>query len=176
MGVAVSLERGQALQGLVAPNGHLSLDDGTAIVSASVPAYTMDRLEVAGLMVGATLDCIVIVDATRDLVVDQISVVNDVHAETLRWLELSFQQQQQKMASTTQYSIDMGYPRRAVSPDDLNEIIQLDASPDEDQSGVALDDLSTVFGLDYAQTDNLIQELQMSGQIYRNHEGLYLPL
>ena len=146
------------------------LDDGTALVSLKIPASMMERIlqSVKKSLVGRTLDCVVRITTARDLCANQVVLIQDAHAETLRWFELSF--------SVDGYSTEFGYPNRDVLPDDLFEMIQYECSDDADPPGVALEHLALLFQLDHVTIEKLIQELQLSGQIYRNQEGLYLPL
>ena len=171
MGVAVSLREGGT-------SGQLEIDDGTAVICLTVPSFMMQRIsKSAKSILGMTLDCIANVTAARELLVDQVAVVEDVHAETLRWFELSFQQGQ-KGNKGSPYSLERGYPSREVTPEDLFKIIQFDCSVEEDdeRKGMGLEDLAAIFQLDVATIDTLIQKLQMTGQVYRNNKGLFLPL
>jgi hypothetical protein len=179
MGVAVSLEQKPDDHDVAI--GELLLDDGTAMVSIVVPSFMMERFRSAQTcIVGATLDCVVYITQARDLMASQVAIIEDVHAETLRWFELSFRAKlKADNTDFSDYSMECGYPSRAVTGEDLYELIQFDSSCVDNgckPQGVAMNDLAQFFELDPATTEALIQELQISGQIYRNQQGLFLPL
>ena len=157
----------------------LTLDDGTgpALIHATPAMVQQIRLQL-----GMLLDCIVRVEFENDasgtfrLIADQL-VVQDVAMETLRWLELS-------SSPTKDPSIHYkwGYPAREVSSQDIYRIIasQCESYPDEAPSkkatGVAAQDLATCWDLSISRVEALLQELQQTGQIYKNADGLYTLL
>jgi len=93
-----------------------------------------------------------------------------------------------------EYSFDMGYPTRSVTAEDLYDVIHCDyqthnnnhmhknggdgstPSSSSPPMGVDQNDLALLFQLSPEMTESLLQELQLSGQVYRNPQGLYLPL
>lgn len=120
-------------------------------------------------------------------------VVTDPNAETLRWLELSakksttsrFDEQSNQNndnsnprveASTTIYC--NGYPTRvAAHPDQVYRWICLQTQlPENPDPGVTLEELSLVLSCKPSVVSSILQELQLSGQIYQNLNGRYVPL
>lgn len=172
----------------------ITLDDGTAIIDMYVPQFMINKCQASRhqTFLGKLLDCIVHVVQHPSLThppilqAEQISILDDdPHAELLRWLELSWSQQQQQMPPNHTISLQDGYPvpSTAVTPDDLLDIIQLDCSTttttgemDAPPLGVTVEDLVLFFQLDQGTIEAFLIELQLSGQIYQNQQGNYLPL
>lgn len=179
----------------------LVLDDGTGFLAEiRAPAAMAARI---GARPGMAVECVVRVvrpspgDAAAAakagggaapswaLHADQLAAVRDAHAESLRWLELSHRRKTDSSGGTT-ISDRRGYPCRAFSAEDLYQVIVSDCcGPTEEEdndnnqhpgSGVSLEDLSRGLDLPRPHVEGLIEELQISGQIYRNPEGCYLPL
>lgn len=157
------------------------LDDGTGIAIIQATHAMIAQIHVQA---GLTLDCIVRVARSGEpsfaLIADQLVVVQDAHAETLRWLELSYRNKRNK--EQVAHSTHWGFPTRQISPDDIYRIIvsecQVDGSAPQrpKAKGLSKEDLAECLDLNLFRVDTLIQELQNSGQIYRNEVGLYLPL
>jgi len=178
MGVIVSIKREQESSlSTISPAGSaqhadfkqcrsrycIQLDDGTALVNIAVPHHMFQRIK---LIEGMTIECIVNLDPNSNVLeADQVCIVTDVHAETLRWLELSYGQ---KAPPDT---LKWGYPVLPTSSEDIFDIISSEAD-----QGVSLQDIALVMNLDENYVANLIQDLQLSGQVYRNQQGKYLPL
>ena len=154
----------------------LILDDGTDVVSITVPISMQKKIQsTQAQIVGMTLECVVsFTSSGRYLIADQIAIIDDLHMETLRWFELSFREKIKKDANNP-YSMENGYPSRPVGADDLFELIKTDSSI-SNSKGIAMEDLARFFQLDSKVADEFLEELQFSGQIYRNEHGLYLPL
>lgn len=143
----------------------IKLDDGTALASILAPSSMTSKIHVK---VGMTLECVVVAvqqDGSCCLRADQLVVVQDKNHESLRYLELSYR----KRSKNT--SMRWGYPTRPISTDDVFQIIA-----SEGNAGVSIFDLSECLDLAIPYLDGLIQDLQLSGQVYRNEKGLYLPL
>lgn len=139
----------------------ITLDDGTALCAIHVPQYMIDRCKASphGTFMGKLLDCIVHNNNNNMWTAEQISILeDDPHAELVRWFELSLH-----------VSSERGFPMPQITPDDVLEIIQL-------ESQVAMQDLALFFQLDQGTVQDLLEELQMAGQIYQNKQGYYLPL
>ena len=149
----------------------ISLDDGTAIVSVIAPHRMIHQIS---LRVGHTAECIARLeenemDGDQVLFVDQLVRVEDPHAETLRWLELTHRHKHPDDVLT------LGYPRQSISADDVFQIISAEQMMGSD-AGATLEDLAIVLEIPMQRLSEMIEELQMSGQIYRNEAGSFLPL
>jgi hypothetical protein len=205
MGTVVSIVQ-ESLNG--APTIHL--DDGTGL-AAIITSLTM--LEAIHCCIGTSLDCIVRVDYSDSghsinsnnsnnvknakLHADSLMIVPDAHAETLRWLELSYlkknpgnflqqqdqssrQQQSQSSQSQLLYMQSRtGYPCHSVQADDVYQLIQSDGSDAyvyQGQKGLLAKDLAIVLDISIDHVHDLIQELQIEGLVYQNQEGGYMPL
>lgn len=72
-----------------AANRQVVLDDGTGVmVSLTTPVHMIHKVP---LDVGKTVECIALHDtASQQLVIDQLFVINDVHAEMLRWAQIAY--------------------------------------------------------------------------------------
>jgi hypothetical protein len=192
MGTVVSIVQ-ESLNG--APTIHL--DDGTGIAAIVTP---LTMLEAIHCCIGTSLDCIVRVDSSKNakLHADSLMIVPDAHAETLRWLELSYlkknpgnflpqdqqsSHEQQSQSSQSPQLLFMqsrtGYPCHSVQADDVYQLIQSDGSDAyvyQGQKGVLAKDLAIVLDISINQVHDLIQELQIEGLVYRNQQGGYMPL
>jgi hypothetical protein len=142
----------------------LQLDDGSALASIVTPTRMLEQIQVS---VGMTVESIVkLID--NELEADQLVIIQDVHTETLRWLELSFRKTQPEHHSCLKW----GYPNVPIQAEDVHDLIQSEAT----KGGVSIYELSIVLDLEQSNVADLIQELQIAGQIYRNPQGRYLPL
>jgi YesN/AraC family two-component response regulator len=86
---------------------------------------------------------------------------------------------------SSQSSKWMGYPTRDVSAEDIYRIIASECESYDDEiymtsnnnnNGVSLQDLADCFDYNISYIATLVQELQNSGQIYQNENGLYTLL
>jgi hypothetical protein len=213
MGTVVSIVQESLNQ---APTIHL--DDGTGLAAINTP---LTMLEAIHCCIGTSLDCIVRVDYSghsnhsnnnnhnissdsnnAKLHADSLMVVPDAHAETLRWLELSYlkknpanllqqqqqdqpsrQSQQQSQSQSQSQLLYMqsrtGYPCQSVQADDVYQLIQSDGSDAyvyQGQKGLLAKDLAIVLDISMEHVHDLIQELQIEGLVYQNQEGGYMPL
>jgi hypothetical protein len=176
------------------------LDDGTGLAAIITP---LNMLEAIHCCIGTSLDCIVRVDYSGNnisnndsnnvknakLHADSLMIVPDAHAETLRWLELSYlkknpskflqQQQSQSQSQLLYMQSRTGYPCQSVQADDVYQLIQSDGSDEyvyQGQKGLQAKDLAIVLDVSIDQVHGLIQELQIEGLVYQNQEGAFLPL
>ena len=113
------------------------------------------------------------------------------HAEALRWTEISHARRRFAAGDGNGSGSNCcywGYPSPPADPcaDDVYNIIQAEAAFDDDggngcngeetKAPVSLEDLAKVLDMDANRAADIIEELQVSGQIYRNRSGRYLPL
>jgi hypothetical protein len=191
---------------VVVTDTEIVLDDGTAQVT--IPA-TPDMLTQIHAEPSMTLDCIVLVEQQQQqplqhgggggtvLVADQLVVVQDPHAEMLRWMELSFPKatavggapctssssdvDSTNTTSRNAYNLEHGYPTRKLCPDDILAIIVCEFRCQEHNKsiqirGVSKEEIAIGLGLSVETTQTMIDELQLTGQVYKNEHGLFLPL
>jgi hypothetical protein len=189
------------------------LDDGTGLAAIVTP---LNMLEAIHCCIGTSLDCIVRVDYSGNSInnsnsnnvknaklhADSLMIVPDAHAETLRWLELSYlkknpgnflqqqdrdwpsrssqpQSQSQSQSQLLYMQSRTGYPCQAVQADDVYQLIQSDGSDEyvyQGQKGLLAKDLAIVLDTSTEHVHDLIQELQIEGLVYQNQEGAFLPL
>jgi hypothetical protein len=160
----------------------LTLDDGT---STALIHATPSMVQQIRLQLGMLLDCIVRVEFDNDmsetfrLTADQLALP-DAEMETLRWFELNFDKSSAKMNDPLLHR-KWGYPAREISSEDIYRIIacECETFPDEvprKANGVTAKDLATCWDLSISRVETMLQELQQSGQIYQNADGLYTLL
>lgn len=174
--------------------GVLIIDDGTALVTVWCPSGMWHRMHRQAKipLVGATLECLVetsswpsppLSDATWNRgaysTAQQIAIIQDPNAEILRWLELSIpactaEDPEQWLLSTWENLAGPGTARS--SRPTMQDVYQIIRGESESSPGVALEDLVKFFCVDRSTVEGFIEELQMNGQVYRNQDGLYLPL
>jgi hypothetical protein len=187
------------------------LDDGTGLAAIVTP---LNMIEAIHCCIGTSLDCIVRVDYSTHSIknsnnnssnndsnnvknvklhADSLMIVPDAHAETLRWLELSYlkknpgkflQHQDQDQSSESQPQSQLlymqsrtGYPCQSVQADDVYQLIQSDGSDDyvyQGQKGLLAKDLAIVLEISIEQVHGVIQELQIEGLVYQNQETFLL--
>ena len=167
LGTVVAIHQDEAHAQLAS----ISMDDGTATVSVIAPHRMISQIS---LQVGNTAECVVRLeenDADGDhiLFVDQLVRVQDPHAESLRWLELTHRHQH------PDDDVSLGYPRQSITTDDIFQIIAAEQMMGTTE-GAMLEDLAIVLDIPMPKLSEMIEELQMSGQIYRNEAGGFLPL
>lgn len=156
-----------SIAGIDAP--HLVLIDGTGCATLQVTDAMINKLQLAE---GMSVDCIGAVypnekdPSSFRLVAEQICLVNDLHAETLRWTEIVYAES----LSAKEKDEWCGYPVRQVKADDVLQVIATEPQ------GVSLEDVALGFDLTEVDAKSFIEELQLSGQIYCNERGLFVPL
>jgi hypothetical protein len=172
-----------ALTAIDEDNHTLVLDDGTGLASIYTAAAMSAQIHVQA---GMSLDCIVRVDCrnahTFSLVADQLVVVQDAHAETLRWLELSYSSSNKQAISSI--TTNLGFPCRPISSNDIYRIIvsecQVDLgsskTPPPEVTGLSMKDLAECLDLSLTRVEAMIRELQTAGLIYQNEHGLFRTL
>lgn len=158
----------------------LVLDDGTDMVRAACPCEMIAKLKFPPntSLLGKTLDCVgKVVDteqAEKFLMAETVVLVRDVHAETLRWLEICLQAKnsQGTRGGDTRYFMAGGYQPPSACTEDVSRFVQLGASG----GGVTMEDLALVCGVEQDAMRAMVQELQMNGEIYQTRQGTYMPL
>jgi len=153
MGLIVSIVQESSL------DANIVLDDGTALVALATPPHML-----SAATVGTTVDCVAS-KVSDKLRVETLIVVQDVHATTLRWFELTYRKK-------SEMSMKFGYPAQEIDSTCVFELIQSEAG----DSGVSLEDLASVLDLEPEHLKDMILELQLSGQVYQNRQGAYMPL
>jgi hypothetical protein len=179
----------------------VKLDDGTALVQIIVTTKMVTKLKVQE---GSLVECIaavvrrpacsdppaapssgiITVDQTTlgtfSLIGEQVAVISDANAETLRWTELCYNQEQsQQQGDEVDQCHDsqwLGYPTRRVTAEDLFRIIEyqceFDACTEEDNDsisnpkktppkGVSTEQLKICFNMTSEQVQKLLNELQV---------------
>ena len=146
----------------------LVLDDGTASIDIWTPRSMIDQISVKP---GETLDCILRLRQNGSLkrwyAETLIRVADSGETESLRWLELS-------RPSGPNECQRFGYPRVKMNAAEAFRLISVQYQIDGD--GVTLEDLALVMQQPTEKMEEMIQELQLTGQIYKNQEGHYVPL
>jgi hypothetical protein len=129
---------------------------------------------------------------------EMLAVVDDAHAETLRWMELTYRKkihQEEmdaalkdpacsKVSSLHPWTADLlfGPPVSVeITAEDVCRLIHSEFSDESrttngSEEGLSLEDIALVYDLDQLTIQRLLEELQMSGQIYQNVHGAYVPL
>jgi hypothetical protein len=143
----------------VAADPQIVLDDGTGVmVGLTAPVHMIQKVSVG---VGKTVECIALHDgASQQLVIDQLFVIKDVHAETLRWAQLAYHRthrsdhrlhspprerfsgchpSHQWRGKRPLRAVGGGYPPEKFTIEDLYDIICSEAPDDdeEDRKGMA---------------------------------------
>jgi hypothetical protein len=136
----------------LAADPQIVLDDGTGVmVSLTTPAHMIQKVSVG---VGKTVECIALHDSeSQQLVIDQLFVITDVHAETLRWAQLAYHRthrddhrlhspprervsgchpSHQWRGKRPLRAVGCGYPPERLTIEDLYDIICSEA-PDDDE-------------------------------------------
>jgi len=148
----------------------LLLDDGTDLAALRIPKPMQRRLQRTNL-IGKTVDCIAVL-RQEHCEIEQLSIVSDPHAETLRWLDICTREKvstKNPNASLEQVTFKSGYPTRVVSENDIYEMIR-------SSKGVTVEELAILTGIRLPEMQSLVEELQLSGQIYHDERKLLLPL
>jgi hypothetical protein len=150
----------------------VKLDDGTALIQIVVTTKMIDQLKVKE---GSLIECIAVVKkrsydphripSTVSLIGEQVAVIHDANAETLRWMELCYKQSNGvDEADDSQW---LGYPTRRVTADDLFQIIEYQCefetedSPKSERKGVSTEHLEFCFNLSSDEVRKLLHELQV---------------
>lgn len=149
------------------------LDDGSG-TTAEIPA---PGHMAQAVQVGQTLECVVAVrppvvaknrgdPLDNDVTVDTLLI--HTHPEALSLGSLEILHAQQGRPGQT-----WGLPEQQgrMTSEDLARLIQAEA-----EGGVRLEEVLEMFRVEKEEVQDMIQELQMQGQIYQSKEGAYLPL
>lgn len=158
----------------------LVLDDGTGTISIQTPSSMTDRIQAH---VGMTLECI-----ARRLRpqpkqqqdcwhADTLIVVTDSAAESVRWMELSHRPPPQPAPhdNTNNNHWKWGYPCVPIDEQEVYRMICTQAQLPDDP-GVTAEELAIVLQRPLAEMQGFVQELQLTGQVYQNENGCYVPL
>ena len=162
------------------------LDDGTGTIDVYVTRHMYQSISIE---VGQTIDCIARRNFKRSTqqshreqsedrqnvwCAETIIVVTDPNAETLRWIELDYASRSKPKPNETR---QFGYPCFRVNADEVYRFILNQATIDNGQdAGISSEDLAIVLQRPINEIRGMIQELQLSGQIYQNENGLFVPL
>jgi hypothetical protein len=162
----------------------LVLDDGTGTISIHTPNSMTDRIQAH---VGMTLECI-----ARRLRqpkqqqqqqqqqdcwhADTLIVVTDSTAESVRWMELSHRPQPPHDTNDDNNNHwKWGYPCVPIEEQEVYRMICMQAQLPDDP-GVTAQELALVLQRPLAEMQGFVQELQLTGQVYQNEKGCYVPL
>ena len=168
MGIVVELKKVNSSN---VYNHSIVLDDGTGLASIQVTYAMVAHIHV---QTGMCLDCITRLESNGCglLIAEQLVVVQDKHAEALRWLELTYQKRNGRD------SMHWGFPTRQISPDDIFRLIVIECQDGSEQiskpKGVSTEDLAECLDLSLPHVESMIEDLRNSGRIYRNEDGFYL--
>jgi len=168
MGVVVSRQTQQAEE----TTTMITLDDGTALVDVKsrLGGFTQTKT----IKLGDTVDCVGTVlmstgSSSISLSAEYLSIVVDLHAETLRQLEII-------QGSNNYISRDENY---AMSPQNLFRLIQ--SAIDVDNRGLSQSELTVLLGIHrddgmIAELHTTLQQMQADGEIYVDSDGGFVPL
>jgi hypothetical protein len=118
---------------------------------------------------------------------ETLILVTDPHAESLRWMELCHDDAKNSSSSSSSSSTSplsndemrpWGYPSLPVNTtDEVYRFILNQATIDSgNDAGVSSEDLALVLHWPHQEVEQMIQELQIMGQIYQNARKLFVPL
>jgi hypothetical protein len=145
----------------------LILDDGTSSIDIWTPSSMIDSLSATA---GQTVDCIARLRQNGTLkrwYADTLIRVIESDAECLRWMELSHPPGPNECRR-------FGFPRTKMNAEEAYRLICVQSQIDGE--GVSLEDLALVMQEPKSKMEEMIQELQITGQVYQNKEGRYVPL
>eukprot|EP00980_Cylindrotheca_fusiformis_P010720 scaffold2402_cov109-Cylindrotheca_fusiformis.AAC.2 len=149
------------------PISLLKLDDGTAAVDFWTPYSMIQELSVRS---GMTVECIARLcqsNTVKRFYTETIILVTNPDLEHLRWMELS------TPPKSENESRRYGYPTIEINANEAYRIICLQAKL---ENGVQMEDLALALQKSQLEMKDMVQELQVNGQIYQNDEGKYVPL
>jgi hypothetical protein len=141
----------------------LILDDGTCTINVLAPECLISK---SGTRPGCTVECLTGLGQQGEIrkwYAKALWPVTDPHAELLRWMELS-------CSSTS--SLNDGCLRVKRNTSGLLQLISSQASVE----GASCEDLALVLQVPANELQNLIEDLQLKGQVYQNQAGNYVPL
>lgn len=145
----------------------LYVDDGSALIGIRTPLRVVRNLT---LNVGQTVDFVAKLHqrgTSRVWYAYAVTTVSDPHAEILRWMEVS-------KSPEENISLRYGYPTIEQNSLEALRLISVNAQLSED--GVSLEDLALVLHKSKHDMQEIIFELQLTGHIYQNTDGNYVPL
>jgi len=155
----------------------ITLDDGTALVD--VKSRLGGFMQTKPIQLGDTVDCVGTVlmsssnstgsSSSISLSAENLSIVLDLHAETLRQLEII-------QGCDNYISRNENY---AMSPQNLFRLIQ--STLEVDNRGLNQSELTVLLGIHrdvgmIADLHTTLQQMQADGEIYVDSEGGFVPL
>jgi hypothetical protein len=144
----------------------LTLDDGTSTVNILVPDSMISK---GVTCLGETIECFMGLrqqGTVRNWYAKACFPVTDPHAELLRWMELT-------VSGSLNLGVDCnGYLTAKCSSNNMLRLLSLQVS----KAGASLEDLGAALQVPIKELQEQIVDLQLSGQIYQNHEGKYALL
>jgi len=141
----------------------LTLDDGTSTINVLVPECMIVG---AATLPGEIIECLVQLrqrGVVRNWFAKGICRVADPHAEVLRWMDL-----------TCRSDLSNEYGYLSVKPN-TNMLLRMISLPFHTQAA-SLEDLAMVLRVPAQELQQRIEDLQLNGQVYQNHEGNYVLL
>jgi hypothetical protein len=177
IGVVISIESARQEPTASFPGKHgkekgdlflITLDDGTAVINIWTPSSMVQALS---LSAGVSVDCMARLrqnSSIRRWYTETLILVTQPDIENLRWLELS------NPPKSKNDSRRFGYPTLKINADEAYRIITLQSHLSKE--GVSMEDLASVMQKSESEMKEMIQELQVNGQVYQNEGGKYVPL
>ena len=150
----------------------LILDDGTALAKLWTPCSMTNKLSLRG---GETIECIARLyqngSTQRRWYSEALILVTDPNIEYMRWMELGNPPQDENECR------NYGYPTIRKNSKEAYRLICLQYRLSANgKKGVKTKDLAVVMRLPLSEVENMIQELQLNGQVYQNENGNFVPL
>jgi hypothetical protein len=174
MGVILAIEAATDDQTYPMAKNHLEedlcllvLDDGTASVDLWTPRSMIHSLAAEP---GQTLDCMARLrqnGLVKRWYSDTLIPVTDTETESLRWMEVSHPPNPNECRR-------FGFPTKKLNANEAYRLICVQTQ--FEKNGVSLEDLALVMQKSKSTMQEMIQELQITGQIYQNEKGNYVPL
>jgi hypothetical protein len=144
------------------------MDDGTKEVSVLALQCMIQKVLIKE---GDTIECVVRLEQDEQaLFVEQLVRVDDFHAVTLRWQELSY-----RRSHPDDERMQFGFPSRSITADDIYQIISSEHMVGN-KDGVLLKEVALVLDMPEEAAEAMLEHLHLSGLIYKNQAGGFLPL
>ena len=168
------------------PMEWMIVDDGTATIAIATPSSMIKQIQPV-LSLGRMMDCIIQRSPQTNGIwtADRLMVLpsNPLGQEALRWCQISHDSNQPSHNNNTNINNNThwsyGYPSKQVTPHALFQWILWHSQTMENPihgKGVTIDELALVLQKPTHVLQDMIHELQLSGQIYQNEKGRYVPL
>jgi hypothetical protein len=148
----------------------IQLDDGTGVASIWTEASMLKSIQWS---LGCTMECICRMDR-GELIAQVVCVIDDPHQSIVRSLELTYLKRKQQQGLDAEIVNYRGHPVRSLDSEDVFGAIQ----SAQEYGGISRDDLQFAYRrrASLQQIDDMILELQLSGQIYLNSQQKFVPL